>query len=261
MRITRHITVVVLLALGLSAHAQHKPLMQKGKITFERKVNTYGVMPLVKQAINPVSEDDLATFMQNYRNTSPQFWTTNFELYFDASHSLYQPENPNLHSSNSFTVPAAYKNKVYSDFAAATSLTEKRVFEKTFFIKDSLKHIRWKITDEIREIAGYSCRRANGLLFDSIYVVAFYTDEILTKGGPESFNGLPGMILGVALPHDHITIFATGVDSVGATPSDWDLPKPGKGEAVNNHTFYAEAADILKAFRWNFGWIKLFLEI
>jgi GLPGLI family protein len=48
-------------------------------------------------------------------------------------------------------------------------------------------------------IAGFNCRRANAMIMDSIYVVAFYTDEILTTGGPESFSGLPGMILGVAL--------------------------------------------------------------
>jgi len=31
-----------------------------------------------------------------------------------------------------------------------------------------------------------------------INAVAFYTDDIPVSGGPESFNGLPGMILQVA---------------------------------------------------------------
>jgi GLPGLI family protein len=30
---------------------------------------------------------------------------------------------------------------------------------------------------------------------DSVFIVAFYTDQIVTSGGPESFNELPGMIL------------------------------------------------------------------
>jgi GLPGLI family protein len=66
------------------------------------------------------------------------------------------------------------------------------------------------------------------MIMDSIYVVAFYTDEILTSGGPESFNGLPGMILGVALPHEHITWFATKVEAVPVTGTQVVAPVKGK---------------------------------
>ncbi len=44
---------------------------------------------------------------------------------------------------------------------------------------------------------------------DSVYVIAFYTDQIIPSGGPESFNGLPGMILGIAIPRINTTWFAT----------------------------------------------------
>ena len=84
----------------------------------------------------------------------------------------------------------------------------------------------------MREIAGFNCRRANAIIMDSIYVVAFYTDEILAPGGPESFSGLPGMILGVALPHEHITWFATKVEMVPVEPAE--LNAPVKGKKVNN---------------------------
>ena len=30
---------------------------------------------------------------------------------------------------------------------------------------------------------------------DTVYVVAFYTEDIPVSGGPEMFGGLPGMIL------------------------------------------------------------------
>jgi GLPGLI family protein len=46
---------------------------------------------------------------------------------------------------------------------------------------------------------------------DSIYVVAFYSDQIVVRGGPESFWGLPGMIMGVVLPHEYTTWYATKV--------------------------------------------------
>jgi GLPGLI family protein len=36
--------------------------------------------------------------------------------------------------------------------------------------------------------------------FDSVYVTAFVTDQILVSDGPESFTGLPGMVMGLAIP-------------------------------------------------------------
>jgi GLPGLI family protein len=63
---------------------------------------------------------------------------------------------------------------------------------------------------------------------DSIYVVAFYTDQIPVSGGPESFTGLPGMILGVALPYEHITWFATKVSEIPVDPKSLTLPATKK---------------------------------
>jgi GLPGLI family protein len=107
-------------------------------------------------------------------------------------------------------------------------VVQKSVFEETFLVKDSVRKIKWKITDETRDIAGYTCRRANGIMMDSIYVVAFYTTEIPLSGGPEQFSGLPGMILGAALPHENITWFATKVTDAGLPPNTVVPPKKGK---------------------------------
>ena len=62
---------------------------------------------------------------------------------------------------------------------------------------------------------------------DSIYIVAYYTDEIITPGGPESFSGLPGMILGLAIPHEHVTWFATKLYAVTVKETDFKIPTKG----------------------------------
>jgi GLPGLI family protein len=114
-------------------------------------------------------------------------------------------------------------------------------------VSDSTRKINWKITNEIRNIAGYDCRRANAIIMDSIYVVAFYTDKIPVSGGPESFSGLPGMILGVALPYEHVTWFAS---SVTEQPVGEDkLKAPTKGKALNQ----AGLLSTLKAALKNWG--------
>ncbi|ULT40412.1 GLPGLI family protein [Niabella defluvii] len=79
-------------------------------------------------------------------------------------------------------------------------------------------------------------------------MVAFYTDEIITKAGPESFNGLPGMILGLAIPHQHITIFATSVTGFDTAPSQWKLPVQGKNIPTNNKEFNVVTSKMLKDF-------------
>ena len=79
---------------------------------------------------------------------------------------------------------------------------------------------------------------------DSIYVVAFYTDAITTSGGPESFTGLPGMILGVAIPHEHTTWFATKVYT--ETIPETTLVPPTKGKKVNNVSLMSALDDMRK---------------
>ena len=123
-------------------------------------------------------------------------------------------------------------NTIFTDLTDKMAVDQKKVFEQTYLVKDSVRKIKWKITGETREIAGYTCRRANGIMMDSIYVVAFYTDKIHVSGGPESFNGLPGMILEVALPHENLIWVATKVTDT-TLPDNVLLP-PKKGKVVNN---------------------------
>jgi GLPGLI family protein len=81
-----------------------------------------------------------------------------------------------------------------------------------YLLEDSVRPIKWKIENEIRKIAGFDCRKAIGIIHDSVYVVAFYCPEIVPQGGPEFFTGLPGMILGLAIPRYFTTWFATKIE-------------------------------------------------
>jgi GLPGLI family protein len=102
-------------------------------------------------------------------------------------------------------------NVIFNDYKSGTTISQKPVYEETYLVQDSLLHIKWKITPDTRNIAGFNCRKAVGILFDTVAVFAFYTDEILINGGPEGIQGLPGMILGIGIPRLHTTWFATSV--------------------------------------------------
>ena len=129
----------------------------------------------------------------------PEFDVTYFNLYFDGNKTLYKPgrEVQTTQKIPDWFKGPASDNIVYCDLQSGKTVAQKTVYEATFLIQDSLRNAKWKITNDTREIAGFNCRKATTVIMDSVFVVAFYTDQIVTNGGPESFNELPGMILGL----------------------------------------------------------------
>lgn len=236
--------ILPLLLLSVNVNAQYARFAKSGVITYEKRGNTHA---LVKKTINKSNEGFMQKRYEEYVRNEPQFKTANLTLTFSETLSLYQPDENTVVAKDNFLIPAFEQNNtVYSDFTKKLGISQKTVFEETFLVKDSLRNISWKITEETREIAGYECRRANAIIMDSIYVVAFYTDEILVSGGPESFNGLPGMILGLALPHEHLTWFATKV--VARSVSTNELNPPIKGNVLNRKTFETTLEKSLKSY-------------
>ena len=187
-----------------SAIAQTVKPIESGKIEFEHKQNMYKILNVL------YGNSDIEyykNYVEEYKSKNPQFITTQFSLTFNTQKAFYQPM-PSQALATGFVSTCAFTNIVISDLVSRISQSQKNILATDFVITDSLPKIKWRITNETREIAGFNCRRANALILDSVYVVAFYTDEIVPKAGPESFTGLPGMILGVALPNEQISWFA-----------------------------------------------------
>lgn len=202
---------IYMLLILLTATGSHSVLAQsnapitKGTIQYEKRINKYAIEKEMLEG-RPNAND----ILDDYQKHNAQFQTLQFNLYFNNDNCLYKPDAAPITGSD-FLNQSTTKNIVATDLKAGDFVSQKNIFNETFLVKDSLRKIQWKITSETRQIAGYECRRANAIILDSVYVVAFYTVDIVPKGGPELFNGLPGMILGISLPHEHITWFATNV--------------------------------------------------
>lgn len=213
MKKTLFIPLFVLLAAQLSAQT----FIGKGKIEFERKENVHKLFE---------SDDN---FSAEIKKNIPQYKITYFDLFFDGDQSLYKPgrevgENKPMFFSDG----PAQDNVVHNNYTAGVTNSQKQVFETQYLIQDSLRKISWKLTTDTRKIAGFLCRKATGIVNDSVFIFAFYTDEITQPGGPEGFNGLPGMILGIAIPRIHTTWFATKVELYNVTPKDLTVPTKGR---------------------------------
>ncbi len=228
----KYIILFAVIFISKSLMAQNIHFVKNGVIEFEKRSNMYA---LIKKRINKDNETYLAPAFDQYKKNNPQFKVARSTLSFNSDKSLYKWATVEETANNNWLstdVLADLKNTIATNFNQQTSTTQKSVYEDTYLVKDSLRKINWKITDETREIAGYECRRANAIIMDSVYVVAYYSNQIAVSGGPESFTGLPGMILGLALPHENITWFATKVTEV--TVPEKDLTAPVKGKPTDN---------------------------
>jgi GLPGLI family protein len=252
----KKIFVILIILLGAAVHvwAQHAHFTTSGSIEFERRTNAYA---LIQKIMNKDNEAWMQPVFDFYKKNNPQFRVLTAKLLFGDDKTLFVP-NEAEPPTNDFIGGSPMLNQyntVFTDLATQNFVDEKKVFEQTYLVEDSLRKIKWKITDETRDIAGYTCRRANGIYLDSIYVVAFYTTRIPVPGGPESFNGLPGMILGVALPHENITWFATKVNM--NLDAQTALAPPKKGKVTREKELYG----MLEKASENWGPIgKIFIK-
>jgi GLPGLI family protein len=200
--------------------------ISKGKIEFEKQINIHKEIDA-----DWGDEEDDNIWKQNFKKNTPKVQTVYYNLFFDNDKTIFKAgreSNANSQKIPDWLSDRNLDNIVYNNISAGQTISQKAVYETNFLLTDSLRHINWRITNDFRTIAGIECRKAIGVIMDSVYVIAFYTDIIECSGGPESFTGLPGMILGVAIPRINTTWFATKVELINVNETDLIPPKKGK---------------------------------
>lgn len=128
-----------------------------------------------------------------------------FNLHFSPEKSVFLPVESAVPSKADW---ATSKNTVLQNFDNNERVSIYNLFGDRKTVKDELVKRTWKITERKRNIAGYSCRRAIWSKNDSTRIYAWYTDQIIASTGPETFNGLPGTILGLATEDGGVVYFA-----------------------------------------------------
>lgn len=166
-----------------------------GKIVYERRTN------LFKKFKEYKDEDWLKEEDKNKIDV--------FELYFNDSLSCFKPQESELKEKMSW---ATSKNTVYRNQVNEQVLNIKSIWGEKLYLKDTFLNRNWKITENMREIGGYNCRKAIWQADDSTRIYAWYCDEIIPSIGPETFGGLPGAILGLASEDGGIIYFAKTVE-------------------------------------------------
>ncbi|WP_461096174.1 GLPGLI family protein [Spirosoma luteolum] len=113
---------------------------------------------------------------------------------------------------------------------------------KVYIVDDSLRTPVWKIGNQIKEVAGYICMKAETQdVIKGQTITAWFAQDIPVPAGPERLNGLPGLILEVDINDGDLEIVAQSVTFRSLTADELKVPKT-KGKKISD----AEYNDMLK---------------
>lgn len=212
----------ILVAFVFSSYAQ----MAEGMITYNRKTDWISIMSKLDYLSSEEVDRMRLTWGSNDDNKG-----RNYDLYFKNNQTVYTYKEEDNESGgyswrkSEFLLIRDYKDKTVKDI--------KEDLGVKFLVEDAMPKTRWKILNEIKEIEGYLCMKAETK--DTIKeqtIHAWFTDAIAFNGGPEGFGGLPGMILELDINDGDAVITATKVDL--ETPIEkLPIPKKMKGKKVN----------------------------
>lgn len=227
------IGVILILVISTLPGFSQAKFIKYGRITYERSQNQYQLVG--EEKINS------SIIMQEVAKGLPKFLKDEYVLDFDLQRSAYKWSKESQENKTFWQISKPSKeDKVVMNFNEQSVLALKEGLGEQYHIEDSLRRYRWKISDEVRTIAGFDCRKAITTICDSVVVVAFYTDEIPVPAGPENFNGLPGMILGLAIPRLYTTWFATKLELIPPSNELFDIKRKKKRYSYEEFTVSAK---------------------
>ncbi|HZH87211.1 MAG TPA: GLPGLI family protein [Brumimicrobium sp.] len=202
------IGVVVFFIMGSWSYAQ---VIQTGEIVYERRTN------LEKRY---EGTDRMGGRSKDWMK-EPK--TDEFVLYFTDSSSLFKPILPEVGDDDREW--STMKNTTYQNFSSGKLERQFVYYGSEIYLSDTLKTREWIITENRRTIAGFETKQALWIANDSTKIYAWYTEQIIASTGPESFNGLPGIILGLALEDGGVVYFAKEVKTLSKNNLEKEMPK------------------------------------
>lgn len=202
----------------------------EGLITYNRKMDHISIMSKLPH-IDQEDVDRMTLTWGNWDNEG-----SNYELYFKDQKSLYTRKEEQSESGYS------WKRDKFILIRDHKSNTEEDVIEtlgKVYHMNEDTPKTRWKILNEIKEIAGYLCMKAETKNEEKDQTIhAWFTSDIPFSGGPEGYGGLPGMILEIDINDQDAVITATKVD-LEVSELSIPYPKKIKGKKIPKAEFNA----------------------
>jgi len=219
-KVMKRILIAGCLALSISlVQAQQK----EGKVTYQRTT---------QMQINIAGHEELQQMF-------PKSRTYEFELTFGNNQSLWKQAEQENNDDNSESsggmqiriISSGSDDVMYCNFDAAKKVELRMMMEKKFIVEDSIRPMKWKLSDETKTILNHLCRKATTTQYskrmsmnmnngqterkevdDTSNIIAWFTTDIPVSAGPAEYQGqLPGLILEMDVNNGRQTYKATSI--------------------------------------------------
>ena len=201
-----------------------------GTIKFERKTYWINIMSRLPWITQEDIDRDKMTWGKNQGKNGQKYLLT-----FTQSQSHYTDIEEVSESGYSWN---REQYIIARNFEKNQSKEYLETLEKKYLIEGEIPKYKWKILNEIKEVAGYLCMKAE--TYDPIkkqVVHAWFTDAIPVQAGPEGYCGLPGMILELNINDGDVTIEAMEVNIDETEVILPDLPKTKRMKKIERDEF------------------------
>jgi GLPGLI family protein len=209
---------ILILSLLVILTSFTKVQSQEGAVIYTTKINMHKRIPAEQEEM---------------KKMIPEFTSSQNELIFNDIQSLFKPvpvdENPfdQGPGGQRMSFRMVVQNETFLD-RDNEGITQLRDFMgKKYIVKSEMKRIPWKLGNETKTINGYACKNAVYTDENQREIVAWYSEDLRVPVGPESFYGLPGLILEVIINNDEMIIGATKIDMRNLKKNELKEPKGG----------------------------------
>ncbi len=192
-----------------------------------------------------------------------QFQKT-YILTFDKNSSLYKEDEalapPSTGGGMVFIQASNGSDVLFKNIKTQSFINQVETFGKQFIIKDNLEPIEWELHSDTKNIGNYTCYKAtytkeveemsmttfsnndaknnedeenSAPIMKTITVTAWYTPQIPVSNGPDTYQGLPGLILEIS--DGDLSILCS---KITLNPKKTiDIEEPHKGKEVTQQEY------------------------
>jgi GLPGLI family protein len=216
---------------------------KEGKVTYER------IMQIQIRIDDGHANDEI-------QNMLPKTRKDNFELIFGNNQSLWKAAEKADEEETGFggdndgvqirMVVVGADDVLYNNFETAKRTEQREFLDKKFIIDDSIRPLKWKMTNETKTILNHNCIKAtatqiskrtqmnmdNGKMErkeieDTANFTAWFATDTPVSAGPAEYQGqLPGLILEMDINNGRQTFKALDI----STKADLALIKEPTGK-------------------------------
>jgi GLPGLI family protein len=168
----------------------------------------------------------------HYISSDGNGWNSYMEMYFtpDKTHYIQSEERANKGDAG-----YSWRKEdffIHRDLAKGRMTDQIKFLDKMYIIDDELKLPKWKILNDIKDVAGHICM--NAFREDTLRqqkIIAWFALDMPISGGPDNLCGLPGMILEADVNDGGMVITADKIDLMKLTDQA-ELPAKIKGKKI-----------------------------